>query len=86
MPLPLLRFPIKFGSIISDVFLILIHEIIAVKHRPCLPGADFHDRFFVHSSGHRPAPMLPTSTRHVIGITKTRDHKHGFDGSDETES
>ena len=48
-----LRFPIKFGSSISEVFLILIHEIIAVKHRPCLPGADFHDRYFVHPKRRR---------------------------------
>jgi len=38
VPLPPLRFPIKFGSSIKEVFFILIHEIISVKHRPCLPG------------------------------------------------
>jgi len=40
VPLPPLRFPIKSGSSIKKVFFILIHEIIAVKHRPCLPDAD----------------------------------------------
>jgi hypothetical protein len=50
----LLRIAIKLGSSISEVF--LIHDIIAVKHRPCLPspilmiswtlsGADFGIRF-----------------------------------------
>ena len=46
MPLPPLRFSINSSSSSSEVF--LIHDIIAVKDRPCLPAADFHDRFFVH--------------------------------------
>jgi hypothetical protein len=56
--LPLFSFSILLRSSVSEVF--FIHDIIAVKHRPCLPVANLHNGFFVHAKTPQiPAPSSP---------------------------
>jgi hypothetical protein len=51
-----LRFLIQLCRSFREVF--LIHDIVAVEHRPCLPAANLHDRFFVHTQ----TPQVPTGS------------------------
>jgi hypothetical protein len=56
VPLPLLRLLIQLCRSFREVF--LIHDIVAVEHRPCLPATNLHNRFFVHTK----APQVPTAS------------------------
>jgi hypothetical protein len=52
----LLSFSIQLRRSVGEVF--FIHDIISVKHRPCLPATDLHDSFFVHTQ----PPQIPASS------------------------
>ena len=71
----------------------LIHDIVAIKHRPCLPAADLHDRFLVHTQTPQiPAPCSPEIVYQDADIVQaataalTIVSRHSFDHRRDTPS
>jgi hypothetical protein len=62
--LALLRLGIQLCRSFGEVF--LIHDIIAVKHRPCFSAPNLHDGFFVNTQ----TPKITTSSSPEIVYQK----------------